>query len=100
MKRASNFTVGAVLVAISLAAPAAAQNQGTQDNIAYGGTSGEFLLLGAGARGLALGGAYAAMASDASALYYNPAGLSLMERPEATRCLMSVLEMSSRVVAT
>jgi len=83
MKRVSNFTVGAVLVAISLAAPAAAQNQGTQDNIAYGGTSGEFLLLGAGARGLALGGAYAAMASDASALYYNPAGLSLMERPEA-----------------
>jgi hypothetical protein len=81
MKRASNFTVGAVLAAFALAAPAAAQDQGTQDNISYGGTSGEFLLLGAGARGLALGGAYAALTTDVSALYYNPAGLAQMERP-------------------
>jgi len=81
MKRASNFTVGALLTAIALAAPAAAQNQGTQDNISYGGTSGEFLLLGAGARGLALGGAFAALTTDVSALYYNPAGLSQIERP-------------------
>ena len=81
MKRASIFTVGALLAAIALVAPAAAQDQGTQDNISYGGTSGEFLLLGAGARGLALGGAYAALTTDVSALYYNPAGLAQMERP-------------------
>src|SRR5574341_2125680 len=81
MMRASNLMVGAVLAACALAAPAAAQDQGTQDNISYGGTSGEFLLLGAGARGLALGGAYAALTTDVSALYYNPAGLAQMERP-------------------
>ena len=51
------------------------------DNTSYGGTSAEFLLLGAGARGVALGGAFAALTSDVSALYYNPAGLAQMTRP-------------------
>jgi len=67
------------LAALSTA-PAWAQVQ-NQDNTAYGGTSGEFLLLGAGARGAALGGAYAALATDVTALYYNPAGLAQMARP-------------------
>ena len=67
------------LAALSTA-PAWAQVQ-NQDNTAYGGTSGEFLLLGAGARGAALGGAYAALATDVTALYYNPAGLAQMTRP-------------------
>ncbi len=67
------------LAALSTA-PARAQVQ-NQDNTAYGGTSGEFLLLGAGARGAALGGAYAALATDVTALYYNPAGLAQMARP-------------------
>lgn len=52
-----------------------------QDNTGYGTTSGEFLLLGAGARGVALGGAYAALTQDVTALYYNPAGLAQMSRP-------------------
>ncbi|HEY7684513.1 MAG TPA: PorV/PorQ family protein [Gemmatimonadales bacterium] len=60
-------------------APLGAQT--TQDNTGYGSTSGEFLLLGAGARGAALGGAYAALTTDVSALYYNPAGLAQMSRP-------------------
>jgi Uncharacterised protein family (UPF0164) len=67
------------LAALSTA-PATAQVQ-NQDNTAYGGTSGEFLLLGAGARGAALGGAYAALTNDVTALYYNPAGLAQMTRP-------------------
>jgi len=46
------------------------------DNTAYGTTAAEFLLLGAGARGLALGGGYAALSTDISALYYNPAGIA------------------------
>ena len=50
------------------------------NNTAYGSTAAEFLLLGAGARGAALGGAYSALANDVDALYYNPAGLALMDR--------------------
>jgi len=63
-------------------APLVAQ-QGQQDNTGYGGTAGEFLLLGAGARGAALGGAFAALTQDVTALYYNPAGLAQMARPSA-----------------
>src|SRR5215216_5975594 len=59
----------------------AAQDQDDQDNIAYGTTSAEFLNFGAGARGTALGGAYAAIATDVSSLYYNPAGSALLSRP-------------------
>ena len=75
------------LVAFSILAGApaglAAQNDtgqptGQEDNTAYGTTSAEFLLLGAGARGAALGGSFAAIASDISALYYNPAGAALI----------------------
>ena len=69
-----------MMLAATLATPAFAQT-GTQDNTAYGGASGEFLLLGAGARGTALGGAYAALATDATAMYYNPAGLAQLARP-------------------
>jgi hypothetical protein len=58
-----------------------AGNPATNDNTGYGTTSAEFLLLGAGARGTALGGAFAAIATDVSALYYNPAGAALIEHP-------------------
>ncbi len=40
-----------------------------------GTASVTFLKIGIGARGVAMGGAYTAMASDASAAYWNPAGL-------------------------
>src|SRR6266513_2014478 len=53
------------------------------DNTAYGTTAAEFLLLGASARGTALGGAYAALSTDVSALYYNPAGIAQLTRPGA-----------------
>jgi hypothetical protein len=59
-------------------------NPNQNDNTGFGTTSAEFLLLGAGARGTALGGAYGAMATDVSALYYNPAGVALLERPGIT----------------
>jgi hypothetical protein len=69
--------VGALLGGL----PAGLAAQTGSNNTPYGTTSAEFLLLGAGARGTALGGAYAAIANDASALYYNPAGVALMTRP-------------------
>lgn len=74
------LVVGALLSGLPAVGLAQDDNQ---DNTPYGTTSAEFLLLGAGARGTALGGAYTAIASDVSALYYNPAGIALMSRPEA-----------------
>ena len=41
-----------------------------------GTTSAPFLKIGAGARAVALGGNYVALANDASALYWNPAGIT------------------------
>lgn len=39
----------------------------------------EFLAIGVGARAMAMGGAYAAVANDPTALYYNPAGIVWMD---------------------
>jgi len=55
----------------------------TQDNTGYGTTAGEFLLLGAGARGAALGDGFSALTKDVTALYYNAAGLAEMPHAEA-----------------
>src|SRR5256712_13780003 len=75
--------LGAIGAGMVLATPAVAQINTRTDNTAYGGTSGEVMLLGAGARGAALGGAYAALATDVTALYYNPGGLAQLPRPGA-----------------
>lgn len=75
---------GGALAALALVAGTAwGQVSLPSDNTAYGTTSAEFLLLGAGARGMALSGAYAALATDISAIYYNPAGMAQIERPGA-----------------
>ncbi len=44
--------------------------------------AGEFMAIGVGGRALGLGGAYAAIAGDATAGYWNPAGLVRMNYPE------------------
>ena len=44
--------------------------------------SGDSLLLGAGARAQGMGSAYVAISDDATAVYWNPAGLSQLGRPE------------------
>lgn len=54
------------------------------DNTAFGTTSAEFLLLGAGAQGAALGNTYSAVATGPSALYWNPAGVAEMQRAGVT----------------
>jgi len=51
---------------------------------ATGGQVGEFLSYGAGARSLGMGGAFVAISDDASATYWNPAGLSQITRKELT----------------
>ncbi|MDX6767975.1 MAG: hypothetical protein SF051_00470 [Elusimicrobiota bacterium] len=47
-----------------------------------GGSAGQFLQLGAGARALGMGEAMVAAAEGPDALHWNPAGLSRMRRPE------------------
>lgn len=51
---------------------------------AIGTTGAEFLLLDTTARGIALGGAMAAVTDDASSIYWNPAGLAKVPRLSAT----------------
>jgi hypothetical protein len=82
----NRFLTGLLVAAlgVAMAVPVAAQTAATTSNTAYGTTSAEFLLLGAGARGAALGGSYAAIATDVEALYWNPAGLAQLERPGLT----------------
>jgi hypothetical protein len=49
------------------------------------GTTGfSFLKIGVGARAAALGGAYVSLAEDASALYWNPAGMTGLEGRQIT----------------
>ena len=45
---------------------------------------GEFMTIGVGGRALGLGGAYAALASDITAGYWNPAGLSSIMYPQVS----------------
>lgn len=82
--RARILALAAALLG-GLSLPAAAQNNNiNQDNTSYGTTSAEFLLFGAGARGTALGGAFAAIATDVSSIYYNPGGTALIPKAGAT----------------
>lgn len=50
--------------------------------VATGGQPGQFLAWGAGARSLGMGSAFFAVSDDASATYWNPAGMTKMARRE------------------
>jgi hypothetical protein len=49
-----------------------------------GTTGAEVLKIGVGARAIAMGEAYTAQADDVSSLYWNPAGLALMQERQAS----------------
>jgi len=60
-----------------LANPVFAQNEQDVSSInRVGTTAAQFLKIGAGARATALGGAYTAIATDITSIYWNPAGLA------------------------
>jgi long-subunit fatty acid transport protein len=70
--------VRAVFVGALLALSVSARAAGA------GTSSAQFLKLGAGARAAAMGDAFAAVADDATATYWNPAGIAQIENPEVT----------------
>jgi len=87
----AKFLTGLTLVVLLAAMPTVVSAQASgnldevvnQNNTPFGTTSAEFLLLGASARGTALGGAFAALSDDISSLYYNPAGAALISNAGA-----------------
>ncbi|KPL26671.1 MAG: hypothetical protein AMS23_00845 [Bacteroides sp. SM1_62] len=48
-----------------------------------GTTAAQFLKIGVGARAIAMGGAFVAVANDVTGLYWNPAGIARLHRNEA-----------------
>ncbi len=46
--------------------------------------AGDFMMIGSGVRALGMGGAFAALANDGSAMYWNPGGLSQITKSEVS----------------
>jgi hypothetical protein len=77
LKAKFTTTIVLLLTWVGLHASASTASDG------YTGTrSAQFLKLGLGARAVAMGGAFVALANDASAVYWNPAGLANAKRTE------------------
>ncbi len=76
MKAGKLFALVTSLALASGSASAQSNEPNTDTVTKVGTTSAQFLKIGVGARAVALGGAYVAEATDLSALYWNPAGLS------------------------
>jgi Flp pilus assembly protein TadD len=60
-----------------------------------GGQPGAFLQYGVGARALGMGGAFYAIADDATAAYWNPAGLAYLQRKEITTMQATLFEQTA-----
>ncbi|MDE2489828.1 MAG: PorV/PorQ family protein [Elusimicrobia bacterium] len=80
----SFYLLAALFIALA-PAPARAQS---------GGVAGQFLSFGVGARAMAMGGAYYGISDDATAAYWNPAGLAQLQRKEITTMQASLFQQT------
>ena len=76
-----NLSIRCLLLAVGLLALAPPDAR-AQNVSRSGTTAGAFLQIGVGPRAAALGGAFTAAADDATALYWNPAGIARMTTGE------------------
>ncbi|HAH08108.1 MAG TPA: hypothetical protein DCM05_16550 [Elusimicrobia bacterium] len=84
MRAAKAVALG--LFVSAFAAPAQAES---------GGQPGQFLQYGVGARALGMGGAFYSIADDATAAYWNPAGLAYLQRKELTMMSATLWEQTT-----
>ncbi|MFN0151503.1 MAG: PorV/PorQ family protein [bacterium] len=59
------------------------------DNSSVGTSAYQFLKIGVGARQMGMGGANVAVGGDAQSIFWNPAGLSMVQRPECATNYLS-----------
>jgi hypothetical protein len=71
-----------VALAVMLGVGGLFEPAAAQDVSKVGTTAADFLQIEVGARAMAMGGAFVALADDASAMYWNPAGLARMSGSE------------------
>lgn len=93
-KAAYNKALLASLLALAFtSAPRAAEDPRYFSGKAVGATTADFLNLQVGARAAAMGGAYSAVSEEASAVYWNPAGL--VQIPKLSAVFMRAQYMES-----
>ncbi|MFB0528028.1 MAG: PorV/PorQ family protein, partial [bacterium] len=84
MERKSEVMGLFLLLAISLLLIVSTSSAGIFSREKAGTTGATFLKIEAGARPVAMGGAFVAVADDANTTYWNPAGLAQLEEREIT----------------
>jgi hypothetical protein len=72
-----------IVVFFVLLTTAGGYSQFISDVSKVGVTAAPFLTIGVGARAIGMGSAFVGTADDASSLYWNPAGIARLQRPEA-----------------
>jgi hypothetical protein len=84
IRRLASRSLALLLAALLLQGQAFAAGAGT--------STGQLLKLPLGTRAIGMGEAFTAMADDTSALYWNPAGMSLLQQKEVTFMHSSLIE--------
>ena len=80
MRRLARWCLLITVAGLATAGPAGAGDKGLVDSETFSGF--QFNFNNPGARSLGMGGAFVAVADDATAVIANPAGLTILQRPE------------------